>query len=179
MSHASACMRRRCIGRAAHIAAALVLVTSLSGCVVLGSGDSGGWQLQTGSVTGDWRELNMQNLMAYSDTWFVVDTQQRGTVKGFPAGGVMAASDGGFFEISVISRQNDVPVQQIVRVYYDQWTPVYVAGERRGTVLEGLTADGFNVVRGGRMLGVPFHINGGRLFAERVNVLEEPAPEVR
>ena len=119
----------------------------------------------------------MQDFMAYSDTWFTVDGQQRGTLKGFPSGGVSVASDGGYFELSVIFRQHDVPVQQSVRVYFDRWTSVYADGSRAGTVLAGITGEGgTDVTRAGRVLEVPFYVNGGRLFAERVTVLEQHSP---
>jgi hypothetical protein len=172
-----ALLARRAMSLSATLATALAALVALSGCLYVGSSGEG-WHLSSRSVAGDWRQLDMHQYLAYSDTWFVVDSQQRGTVKGFPTGGVEAAGGGGYFELSVIARVSDVPVQQVVRVYFDQWTSVYVAGERNGTVLAGLTSEGFNVVRSGRMLEVPFHVNGGRMNAERVNVLEAEAPRI-
>ena len=156
------------------------LTTLASGCLYVGGQRPvGGWQTAPRQVDDDWRQLGMQELMAYSDTWFVVDSQQRGTVKGFASGGAKVAPDGGYFELSVISRQNNVPVEQTVRVFFDRWTPVYIDGSRAGTVLEGLSAQkGYDVSRGGRILEVPFNVNGGRLFAERVDVSEDAEPQV-
>ncbi len=115
--------------------------------------------------------------MAYSDAWFVVDENRRGTLKGFANGAAEVDGAGGFFEVAVIFRHSEVPVQQVVRVYFDKWTPVYAEGSERGTVLSGLTGqDGYNVRTSNRLLEVPFHVNGGQLNAERVNVLEEAAP---
>ena len=158
--------------------AMLAAALALAGCVAVGgSGPSGGWDRAPRNIADDWRELDMQNLMAYSDTWFTADGQQRGTLKGFPSGGVSVESDGGYCELSVIFRQYGVPVQQTVRVYFDRFTAVYSNGSRAGTVLGGLTTGGgVDVTRAGHMLQVPFYVNGGRLFAERVNVLEEPSP---
>ena len=153
---------------------------ALSGCLFVG-GDRpvGGWQSAPRSIADDWRQLDMQSLMAYSDTWFVIDERQRGTVRGFANGAAQVAADGGYFELAVISRQSGVPVEQTLRVYFDKYAPVYEDAASRGTVLEGLTTQrGYNVTGGGRVLEVPFHVNGGRLFAERVNVLEDSAPRV-
>ncbi len=167
-------------GLAAFLVALFCTAALLTGCIYVGGERPvGGWQTAPRSIDDDWRRLDMQELMAYSDTWFAVDPQQRGTVKGFANGAAKVAADGGYFELAVISRQNNVPVQQTVRIFFDKWTPLYVDGERAGTVLEGFTTQGgYDVKRGGRILAVPFHVNGGRLFAERVNVLADTAPVV-
>lgn len=162
------------------LVALLALLLGATGCVFVG-GDRpvGGWQAAPRSIDDDWRRLNLQELMAHTDTWFVVDEKMRGRVRGFANGAGEVAPDGGYFELAVISRRSTVPVQETVRVYFDKYTPVYVGGRSEGTVLDGLTGQkGFNVSGGGRVLEVPFHVNGGRLFAERVKVLEDSTPRV-
>ncbi len=177
------------VARSIGVARSIALRTSLLLAVSVASASASacisfrgeeGWQTAPGSIEGDWRRIEMPDLMAYSDTWFVVDEKGRGTVRGFANGAADVAADGGHFELAVIFRQNTVPVQQTVRVYFDEWTSVYQGETSEGTVLEGLAGGrGYNVLRGGRVLEVPFHVNGGRLYAERVNVLEGRAPPRR
>ena len=169
--------------RALRIGALALCLTGtllVSGCLAIGSTQpSTGWQREPRDVIDDWRRVDMQSLMAYSDTWFVVDDQQRGTVKGYASGGLTVSPQGGFFELSVIHRVNDVPLQQSLRVYFDASTPVYEGGSRVGTVLAGITKqEGYDITQGGKILEVPFHINGGRMFAERVTVTDQRQPLV-
>lgn len=168
---------------AARLALLVVLLGGalpLSGCLYIGGmKPSNGWEKQPRDVIDDWRRVDMQSLMAYSDTWFVVDENQRGTVKGYASGGFTVSGNGGFFELSVIYRANNVPVEQSVRVYFDDSTQVYEGGQPVGTVLAGITGQGsYDITQGGKILEVPFHLNGGRMFAEKVVVTDQRQPLV-
>ena len=72
-----------------------------------------------------------------------------------------------------------MPVQQRVRVYFDDTTPVYVDDNQTTTVLNGIAkGEGYNVTRGKDVLEIPFYVNGGRLYATRVNVLTDQRVDV-
>ena len=166
--------------RAATVVAMLAAALSLSGCLYIGARrPSEGWEQQPRNVIDDWRTVDMQSLMEFSDTWFIVDEQQRGTIKGYASGGFSLTADGGFFDLSVIHRVNNVPVQESVRVYFDKSTPVYQGDAEVGTVLAGITGQGsYDITQGGKILEVPFHVNGGRMFADRVTVTDQRQPLV-
>ena len=176
--------RARRLFRHAPRAALVVFVCAAAllpaGCFyVSGEQGSPAWEREPRDVLDDWRRVDMQSLMAFSDEWFTVDEKQRGTVRGYASGGVALGNQGGYFELSVISRRYNVPVKQSVRVYFDQFTPVYEGGERVGTVQQSITGQiGTDITAGGKVLEVPFHVNGGRLTAERVTVTDEREPLV-
>ncbi len=165
--------RSRC-PRLALAAALLAVALVVPGCVYVGGDRPAGARTAPRSIDDDWRRLDFEDLMAFEDTWFVIGEDLRGTVRGFANGAAQVVSDGGYFELSVIYRRDNVPIQETVRVYFDDQTPVYVDGKPDATVMDGLAGtDGLNVSAGGRVLEVPFHLNGGRLYAEQVNVLED------
>jgi len=100
-------------------------------------------------------------------------------VRGYASGGVALGRSGGYFELSVISRSYNIPVQHSVRVYFDEFTPVYEGGSRVGTVQQSITGQiGTDITSGGKILEVPFHVNGGRMRAERATVTDEREPLV-
>ena len=153
-----------------------------SGCLYVSEqGPSVGWQREPRDELDDWRDVDMKSLMASpsSNIWFIVDERQRGTARGYGTGGMTVTEKGGWFELGIIYRKDSLPMQEAVRVYFDESTPVYANKANVGTVLGGITdQQGYDVTQGGKILDVPFHINGGRMYADRVTVSDLSEPRV-
>jgi hypothetical protein len=176
--------------RCAVVAAALLLLTAgLVGCVGISQDQvPRAWRQAESREVLDWRDFDMGGLME-GDSWFTTSgSRHAGEIKGYGAGPAVFDAAGGYFELAVISRREGVPVQQRVRVYFDAETPVYmvddqsvaIAGSARSTtVLNGIAkGEGYNVTQGKDVLEIPFYVNGGRLYATRVNVLTDQRVEV-
>ena len=166
-----------------------VLSGGLLGCVGIEQDQlPRAWRQDETREVVDWRDYDMSGLME-GDAWFTTSgSRHAGEIKGYGAGPAVFDAAGGYFELAVISRRENVPVQQRVRVYFDDKTPVYFVdresvaaqGDRLSTtVLNGIAkGEGYNVTRGQDVLEVPFYVNGGRLYATRVNVIQDQRVEV-
>ncbi len=181
------------ISRIARVAlAALALPTlaaGLLGCIGIEQDRlPKAWRQDETREVVDWRDYDMSGLME-GDAWFTTSGSRRnGTIEGYGAGPAVFDAQGGYFELAVISRREGVPVQQRVRVYFDEKTPVYLVDresvaadgqELSTTVLNGIAkGEGYNVTRGKDVLQIPFYVNGGRLYATRVNVVNDMRVEV-
>ncbi len=164
---------------------------TLAGCVAIQQDQlPKAWRQAESREVDDWRDYDMSSLME-GDAWFTTyGSRHNGDIKGYGAGPAVFDATGGYFELAVVSRREGVPVQQRVRVYFDETTPVYVrdsatsAGsgsetQQSTTVLNGIAkGEGYNVTRGKDVLDVPFYVNGGRLYATQVNVVTDQRVEV-
>jgi hypothetical protein len=169
--------------------ALIALAAGLLGCVNIQQDQlPRAWRQDETREVVDWRDYDMSGLME-GDSWFTTTgSRHAGEIKGYGAGPAVFDATGGYFELAVISRREGVPVQQRVRVYFDERTPVYlvdtqsvaVQNERLSTtVLNGISkGEGYNVTRGKDVLDIPFYVNGGRLYATRVNVITDQRVEV-
>ncbi len=172
------------------LAAALVLLAAgLLGCVGIEQDRlPRAWRQDESREVVDWRDYDLAGLME-GDAWFTTSgSRHNGEIKGYGAGPAVFDASGGYFELATISRREDVPVQQRVRVYFDDKTPVYFVdrnsvaaqGDQLSTtVLNGIAkGEGYNVTQGKDVLDIPFYVNGGRLYATRVNVIQDQRVEV-
>ena len=167
----------------------VILSAGVLGCVALPQDKlPRAWRQDETREVVDWRDFNMEGLME-GDAWFTTSgARHAGEIKGYGAGPAVFDVTGGYFELAVISRREGVPVQQRVRVYFDDKTPVYLVDRQSvavqndqlsTTVLNGIAkGEGYNVTRGKDVLDVPFYVNGGRLYATRVNVITDQRVEV-
>jgi hypothetical protein len=171
------------------VAVVAALGSAVAGCVGIEQDKlPRAWRQDETREVVDWRDYDMSGLME-GDAWFTPSgSRHAGEIKGYGAGPAVFDATGGYFELAVISRREGVPVQQRVRVYFDDKTPVYLVDrnstavqgdELSTTVLNGIAkGEGYNVTRGNDVLEVPFYVNGGRMYATRVNVITDQRVEV-
>ena len=163
-------MRSGPLRRVLRLALLAVLALGVLGCVRIPDDKvPQAWRQDKRREVDDWRAYEHENLMD-GDAWFyATGTNRHGVIKGYGSGPAWFDSQGGYFELSVISRRENVPVRQSVRVYFDDETRVTTDKGVGGTVLAGIArGQGYNVTEGNAVLEVPFYVNGGRMYATEV-----------